>query len=67
MINETRHCFHAAEALKIHKPEIKRKGLSPESFRNTLARAGGGLARAGRRALQLHLLEGNSFIYDISK
>lgn len=39
MINETRHCFHAAEALKIHKPEIKRKGLSPESFRNTLAKA----------------------------
>lgn len=39
MINETRRCFHAAEALKIHTPEIKRKGPSPESFRNTPAQA----------------------------
>lgn len=61
MINETRHRFHAAEALKIHKPEIKRKSLSPESFRNTLAQAADG---PGYMCCSYIYLSGiNSFTY----
>lgn len=36
VINKRRQCFQTTETLKIHNPEIKRKGLSPESFRNSL-------------------------------
>lgn len=36
VINMSWQSFQTTEMLKIHNPKIKRKGLSPESFRNSL-------------------------------